>query len=88
MIEDMDNLTSVDEQSEPETGGFDMSGFEDSSYDADSNSTPGYDAFGYDDDDPLNATGVSRKSLVIFFLIDTSGSMKGTKMGELNTVME
>ena len=41
-----------------------------------------------DDDDPLNATGVSRKSLVIFFLIDTSGSMKGTKMGELNTVME
>ena len=40
------------------------------------------------DDDPLGATGVSRKSLVIFFLIDTSGSMKGTKMGELNTVME
>ena len=42
----------------------------------------------FDDDDPLGATGVSRKSLVIFFLIDTSGSMKGTKMGELNTVME
>ena len=40
------------------------------------------------DDDPLGATGVSKKSLVIFFLIDTSGSMKGTKMGELNTVME
>lgn len=40
------------------------------------------------DDDPLGATGVSRKSLVIFFLIDTSGSMKGTKIGELNTVME
>ena len=40
------------------------------------------------DDDPLGATGVSRKSLVIFFLIDTSGSMRGTKMGELNTVME
>ena len=40
------------------------------------------------DDDPLSATGVSRKSLVIFFLIDTSGSMKGKKMGELNTVME
>lgn len=40
------------------------------------------------DDDPLSATGVSRKSLVIFFLVDTSGSMKGTKMGELNTVME
>lgn len=42
----------------------------------------------FDDDDPLSATGVSRKSLVIFFLIDTSGSMKGKKMGELNTVME
>ncbi|MBR6242646.1 MAG: VWA domain-containing protein [Ruminococcus sp.] len=42
----------------------------------------------FDDDDPLSATGVSKKSLVIFFLIDTSGSMKGTKMGELNTVME
>ena len=40
------------------------------------------------DDDPLSATSVSKKSLVIFFLIDTSGSMKGKKMGELNTVME
>lgn len=44
--------------------------------------------FDFDDDDPLSATSVSKKSLVIFFLIDTSGSMKGTKMGELNTVME
>ena len=42
----------------------------------------------FDDDDPLSATSVSKKSLVIFFLIDTSGSMRGTKMGELNTVME
>ena len=40
------------------------------------------------DDDPLSATSVSKKSLVVFFLIDTSGSMKGKKMGELNTVME
>ena len=40
------------------------------------------------DDDPLGATGVSRKSLVIFFMIDTSGSMTGTKIGELNTIME
>ncbi|MBR1739419.1 MAG: VWA domain-containing protein [Ruminococcus sp.] len=40
------------------------------------------------DDDPLGATAVSKKSLVIFFLIDTSGSMRGKKMGELNTVME
>lgn len=42
----------------------------------------------FDDDDPLGATAVSKKSLVIFFLIDTSASMKGKKIGELNTVME
>ena len=42
----------------------------------------------FDDDDPLGATSVSKKSLVIFFLIDTSGSMNGKKMGELNTIME
>ncbi len=46
------------------------------------------DLLDFDDDDPLSATAVSKKSLVIFFLIDTSGSMKGKKMGELNTVME
>ena len=46
------------------------------------------DLLDFDDDDPLSATSVSKKSLVIFFLIDTSGSMRGTKMGELNTVME
>ena len=46
------------------------------------------DLLDLDDDDPLSATSVSKKSLVIFFLIDTSGSMKGKKMGELNTVME
>lgn len=46
------------------------------------------DILDFDDDDPLGATAVSKKSLVIFFLIDTSGSMRGTKMGELNTVME
>lgn len=51
-------------------------------------SAPAGDDFLDFDDDPLSATGVSRKSLVIFFLIDTSGSMKGKKMGELNTVME
>lgn len=50
--------------------------------------TQGEDLLDFDDDDPLNATAVSKKSLVIFFLIDTSGSMRGTKMGELNTVME
>ena len=42
----------------------------------------------FDDDDPLNSTGVSKRSLVHFFLIDVSGSMKGTKIGELNTAME
>ncbi|MCC8069004.1 MAG: VWA domain-containing protein [Ruminococcus sp.] len=42
----------------------------------------------YFDDDPLNSTGVSKRSLVLFFLIDVSGSMKGTKIGELNTAME
>lgn len=46
------------------------------------------DLLDFDDDDPLGATSVSKKSLVIFFLIDTSGSMKGKKIGELNTVME
>ena len=46
------------------------------------------DLLDFDDDDPLGATGVSRKSLVIFFLIDTSRSMAGKKMGQLNTVME
>lgn len=46
------------------------------------------DLLDFDDDDPLGATSVSKKSLVIFFLIDTSGSMRGKKMGELNTVME
>ncbi|MBR2283072.1 MAG: VWA domain-containing protein [Ruminococcus sp.] len=51
-------------------------------------SRPAAVSLDFDDDDPLSATGVSRKSLVIFFLIDTSGSMKGKKMGELNTVME
>ena len=51
-------------------------------------STKAKELIDFDDDDPLGATGVSRKSLVIFFLIDTSGSMKGTKMGELNTAME
>ena len=58
------------------------------SSDYDPNEFSADDFMNFADDDPLNATGVSRKSLVIFFLIDTSGSMKGTKMGELNTVME
>ena len=50
--------------------------------------TSAADPMDIDDDDPLSATSVSKKSLVIFFLIDTSRSMVGKKMGELNTVME
>ena len=50
--------------------------------------TPADDLLDFDDDDPLSATSVSKKSLVIFFLIDTSRSMVGKKIGELNTVME
>lgn len=46
------------------------------------------DLMDFDDDDPLAAMTVSKKSLVIFFLIDVSGSMRGKKIGELNTVME
>ena len=46
------------------------------------------DLLDFDDDDPLSATSVSKKSLVIFFLIDTARSMVGKKIGELNTVME
>ncbi len=38
--------------------------------------------------DPLSVTAVAKKSLVIYFLVDTSGSMQGTKMGELNSAME
>ena len=51
------------------------------------NTTPD-NLFDFDDDDPLGATSVSKKSLVIFFVIDTSASMRGKKIGELNTVME
>ena len=77
MNEEMENNLGFDDGLGDDLGG----GFGDSFDDFD-------DFMNFDDDDPLNATGVSRKSLVIFFLIDTSGSMKGTKMGELNAVME
>ncbi len=55
---------------------------------AEKENTKAANVLDFDDDDPLGATEVSKKSLVIFFLIDTSGSMKGKRMGELNTVME
>ena len=35
------------------------------------------------DNDPI-----ARKSLIIFYLIDTSGSMEGDKIGQVNTIME
>ncbi len=41
-----------------------------------------------DASDLLNNEPIARKSLVIFYLIDTSGSMSGTKIGTVNTVME
>ena len=36
----------------------------------------------------LDSEPIARKTLVIFYLIDTSGSMYGTKIGTVNTVME
>ena len=40
------------------------------------------------DFDPLETKPISKKNLVLFFLVDTSGSMSGTKIGTLNTTME
>jgi uncharacterized protein YegL len=38
--------------------------------------------------DILNTVPVPRKTMVLFFLIDTSGSMFGTKMGSVNNAVE
>ena len=38
--------------------------------------------------DPLEAEPIARKRLVLFYLIDTSGSMMGDKIGIVNEVME
>ncbi|WP_455543772.1 vWA domain-containing protein [Intestinibacter sp.] len=43
--------------------------------------------FEFEDYDPLEAKPVSKKSMVIFFVIDTSESMKGKKIDDLNKVM-
>lgn len=40
------------------------------------------------DFDPLEVKPISKKNLVVFFLVDTSGSMSGKKIGTLNTTME
>ena len=41
-----------------------------------------------EEDDFLDAMEPAKKSMTIFFLIDVSGSMKGTKIGSLNSTME
>ena len=38
--------------------------------------------------DLLNNEPIARKKLTIFFIIDTSGSMNGARIGTVNTVME
>ncbi|MEE1228438.1 MAG: VWA domain-containing protein [Lachnospiraceae bacterium] len=40
------------------------------------------------EDDYLDTMEPAKKSMTIFFLIDVSGSMKGTKIGSLNSTME
>lgn len=40
------------------------------------------------EEDFLDAMEPAKKSMTIFFLIDVSGSMKGTKIGSLNSTME
>ena len=41
------------------------------------------DEFKEYDFDPLEVKPISKKNLVIFFLVDTSGSMSGKKIGTL-----
>lgn len=43
--------------------------------------------FEFEDYDPLDVKPISKKSMVIFFVIDTSESMKGKKIDDLNRVM-
>lgn len=43
--------------------------------------------FEFEDYDPLEAIQITKKSMVIFFVIDTSESMKGKKIDDLNKVM-
>ena len=40
--------------------------------------------FEFEDYDPLEAKPITKKSMVIFFVIDTSESMKGKKIDDLN----
>ena len=43
--------------------------------------------FEFEDYDPLEAKPITKKSMVIFFVIDTSESMKGKKIDDLNRIM-
>lgn len=49
---------------------------------------PGLENENIDEEDFLDCLEPSKKSMTIFFLIDTSGSMKGTKIGTVNGTME
>ncbi|MDY4574463.1 MAG: VWA domain-containing protein [Intestinibacter sp.] len=40
------------------------------------------------DFDPLDVKPISKRNLVLFFLIDTSGGMSGKKIGTINNIME
>lgn len=46
-----------------------------------------FEDFEYEDLDPLDVKPISKKSMVIFFVIDTSESMKGDKIKDLNDIM-
>ena len=35
-----------------------------------------------------NVEGIARRTMILFFLIDTSNSMSGTKIGEVNDAIE
>ena len=65
---DLVDMSGFDDDDEDEQS-YDYHGSSDDDYGV--NEYPDADFMDFDDDDPLNATGVSRKSLVIFFLIDT-----------------
>ncbi|MBR0381749.1 MAG: VWA domain-containing protein [Eubacterium sp.] len=55
---------------------------------SDSGSSGGAFASAAAEEDFLDVMEPAKKSMTIFFLIDVSGSMKGTKIGALNSTME
>ena len=48
----------------------------------------GQTSSGSEETDYLDVMAPAKKSMTIFFLIDVSGSMKGTRIGSLNSTME